>query len=105
MAKVKSKKGSLVGALDTKISDLIYRLLDEKTADLKRANAQKVHDIETIDEGSNADVFDNIFFAKDLNPGEVYTFCLTKDLSLQRTKKVVLQKTIERVLKLSLIHI
>lgn len=45
------------------------------------------------------DIFESMFFAKDLTAGEIFTFCLTKDLSLQRVKKVVLQKTIDRMLK------
>ncbi|CCD24802.1 putative AAA family ATPase RIX7 NDAI_0D04890 [Naumovozyma dairenensis CBS 421] len=114
MTKVKSKKGSLTSSLDNKISDLIYRLLDEKTQDKKRylKKKQQSQDNDDADnegnqedqekdiEGNeNEDVFQTIVFAKDLTLSEIYTFCLTKDLTLQRTKKVMLQKTIERVLK------
>ncbi|CAI5067592.1 BBT_HP_G0169770.mRNA.1.CDS.1 [Saccharomyces cerevisiae] len=101
MVKVKSKKSSLTSSLDNKIVDLIYRLLEEKTLDRKRSLRQESQG----EEGENnegekdEDVFESMFFAKDLTAGEIFTFCLTKDLSLQRVKKVVLQKTIDRMLK------
>ncbi|CAI4957328.1 BEM_collapsed_G0036030.mRNA.1.CDS.1 [Saccharomyces cerevisiae] len=101
MVKVKSKKNSLTSSLDNKIVDLIYRLLEEKTLDRKRSLRQESQG----EEGANnegekdEDVFKSMFFAKDLTAGEIFTFCLTKDLSLQRVKKVVLQKTIDRMLK------
>ncbi|CAI4613082.1 CQS_1a_G0033760.mRNA.1.CDS.1 [Saccharomyces cerevisiae] len=101
MVKVKSKKNSLTSSLDNKIVDLIYRLLEEKTLDRKRSLRQESQG----EEGENnegekdEDVFESMFFAKDLTVGEIFTFCLTKDLSLQRVKKVVLQKTIDRMLK------
>ncbi|CAD6637944.1 BAH_G0034060.mRNA.1.CDS.1 [Saccharomyces cerevisiae] len=101
MVKVKSKKNSLTSSLDNKIVDLIYRLLEEKTLDRKRSLKQESQG----EEGENnegkkdEDVFESMFFAKDLTAGEIFTFCLTKDLSLQRVKKVVLQKTIDRMLK------
>lgn len=92
MAKVKGKKGSLTNALDNKINDLIYRLLEEKTLDLKRNSS--------LDPGSRgADNIDDVFYAKDLKVADIQTFCMMKDLSMQRVKKVVLQKTIEKVLK------
>ncbi|AJV55479.1 Rix7p [Saccharomyces cerevisiae YJM1342] len=101
MVKVKSKKNSLTSSLDNKIVDLIYRLLEEKTLDRKRSLRQESQG----EEGENnegekdEDIFESMFFAKDLTAGEIFTFCLTKDLSLQRVKKVVLQKTIDRMLK------
>lgn len=106
----KNKKGSLTSSLDNKISDLIYRLLEEKTLDKKREKAkikaeQRATEVggdeagEEVEEDIEEDAFDDIFFAKDLTVGEIYSFCLTKDLSMQRVKKVMLQKTIERVLK------
>ncbi|GFP65459.1 ribosome biogenesis ATPase RIX7 [Saccharomyces cerevisiae] len=101
MVKLKSKKNSLTSSLDNKIVDLIYRLLEEKTLDRKRSLRQESQG----EEGENnegekdEDVFESMFFAKDLTAGEIFTFCLTKDLSLQRVKKVVLQKTIDRMLK------
>ncbi|QHS74715.1 putative AAA family ATPase RIX7 [Saccharomyces paradoxus] len=101
MVKVKSKKNSLTSSLDNKIVDLIYRLLEEKTLDRKRSLRQEPQgeDSESNEGKEDEDVFESMFFAKDLTAGEIFTFCLTKDLSLQRVKKVVLQKTIERMLK------
>ncbi|CAI4034909.1 hypothetical protein SMKI_12G0450 [Saccharomyces mikatae IFO 1815] len=101
MVKTSSKKSSLTSSLDNKIVDLIYRLLEEKTLDRKRSLRQEsqVEQSENDGDKENEDVFESMFFAKDLTAGEIFTFCLTKDLSLQRVKKVVLQKTIDRMLK------
>lgn len=89
MVKVKSsKKNNLTQSLDTKLSNLIYKLLDEKTEENKRTNTEE-----------NKDEFANIALAKDLRTGEILLYCQQKDLSLQRVKKVVLEKTLDRVLK------
>lgn len=89
MVKVKSaKKGSSSQSLDSKLSNLIYRLLDEKTEDNKRNNTD-----------DNVDEFANIALAKDLRISEILLYCQQKDLSLQRVKKVILEKTLDRVLK------
>ncbi|CCF60633.1 hypothetical protein KAFR_0L00260 [Kazachstania africana CBS 2517] len=94
MAKVKSKN-IISNTFENKISDLIYRLLDEKTLERKRGN-----DIASNADLDNEDMTqDDVFFAKDLSAAEIYTYCLTKDLSLQRVKKFLLQKTIEKCLK------
>lgn len=101
MVKVKSKKNSLTSSLDNKIVDLIYRLLEEKTLDRKRSlrRESQGEEGENNEGEKDEDIFESMFFAKDLTAGEIFTFCLTKDLSLQRVKKVVLQKTIDRMLK------
>ncbi|CAI4045629.1 hypothetical protein SKDZ_12G0240 [Saccharomyces kudriavzevii ZP591] len=101
MAKIKSKKNTLAGSLDNKIADLIYRLLEEKTLDRKRSLRQENQgeQSENNEYKEDEDVFESMCFAKDLTAGEIFTFCLTKDLSLQRVKHVVLQKTIDRMLK------
>lgn len=89
MVKVKSgKKNSSSQSLDSKLSNLIYRLLDEKTEDNKRNNTD-----------DNIDEFANIALAKDLRISEILLYCQQKDLSLQRVKKVILEKTLDRVLK------
>lgn len=89
MVKVKSgKKSNLTGSLDTKLSSLIYRLLDEKTEENKRNNVEE-----------NQDEFSNIALAKDLRVSEILLYCQQKDLSLQRVKKVMLEKTLDKVLK------
>lgn len=91
MAKPKGKKASST-PLDNKVSDLIYKLLEEKTLDKKREVAQ------TPSLEDDTDAFEHIFFAKDLTVSEIFNFCMVKDLSMQRVKKVILQKTIEKVL-------
>lgn len=90
MVKVKPprKKNALSQSLDDKLKNLIYRLLDEKTEDNKRNNTEE-----------NEDEFGNIALAKDLRVGEVLLYCQQKDLSLQRVKKVLLEKTLDKVLK------
>lgn len=98
MAKVRGKKNSST-PLDNKVSDLIYRLLEEKTLDKKREAAQagKTEESEQ-DTVEDEDAFESIFFAKDLLVSEIFNFCMVKDLSMQRVKKVMLTKTIEKVL-------
>lgn len=98
MAKIRGKKNSST-PLDNKVSDLIYRLLEEKTLDKKREAAQagKTDELEQ-DTVEDEDAFESIFFAKDLLVSEIFNFCMVKDLSMQRVKKVMLTKTIEKVL-------
>ncbi|CCE65352.1 hypothetical protein TPHA_0K02220 [Tetrapisispora phaffii CBS 4417] len=86
MAKPSNKRGSLTNSLDSKVSDLIYRLLEEKSLEKKRQS----------DDVENVAV---MFFAKDLGINEIFVFCQSKDLSMLRVKKIILQKTIEKVLK------
>lgn len=96
MAKIGSKKNSLRGSLDNKVEDLIYRLLEEKSLDKKRSLNTEGDEDENPDD---IESFESLCFAKDLSNPEIFTFCQTKDLSMLRVKKVVLQKTIEKVLK------
>lgn len=105
MAKLKSKKGSLTQQLDGKVSDLIYRMLDEKSLEKQRANAIKKQKREELegDEDSECledleDPFAGIYLARDLAFGEVMGYVQSRDLSLQRVKKVMLEKTVEKVL-------
>lgn len=97
MARSKGRKTANT-PLDNKISDLIYRLLEEKTLDKKRESSQNNNNTETNNDAEDIDAFDAIFFAKDLTVSEIANFCMVKDLSMQRVKKVMLQKTIEKVL-------
>ncbi|GCF01613.1 ribosome bioproteinsis ATPase rix7 [Zygosaccharomyces mellis] len=90
MAKGAAKKNSLRGSLDGKIENLIYRLLEEKALEKKRTNAAENDDDESME---------TVYFAKDLKGGEIFTYCQSKDVTMLRVKKVVLQKSIERVLK------
>ncbi|CCK70372.1 putative AAA family ATPase RIX7 KNAG_0E01040 [Huiozyma naganishii CBS 8797] len=77
-------KHTVSAAFDAKIAALISRLLEEKTLDSKR-------------KGLEGD--DTVFWARDMSVQEILVFAQAKDLSLQRVKRVVLEKTIDRVLK------
>lgn len=90
MARGPAKKSSLRGSLDTKIENLIYRLLEEKALEKKRSSTAENDDDESME---------TLSFAKDLKTGEIFTYCQSKDVTMLRVKKVVLQKSIERVLK------
>ncbi|CDH12114.1 probable Ribosome biogenesis ATPase RIX7 [Zygosaccharomyces bailii ISA1307] len=92
MGKNPSKKSSLRGSLDGKIENLIYRLLEEKSLEKKRSTAENEKDQD--DESLEA-----LCFAKDLKGNEIFTYCQSKDVTMLRVKKVVLQKSIERVLQ------
>ncbi|AQZ11247.1 RIX7 (YLL034C) [Zygosaccharomyces parabailii] len=92
MGKNPSKKSSLRGSLDGKIENLIYRLLEEKSLEKKRSTAENEQDQD--DESLEA-----LCFAKDLKGNEIFTYCQSKDVTMLRVKKVVLQKSIERVLQ------
>lgn len=105
MVKVRSKKNSsIASSLENKVSDLIYRLLEEKSLEKKKLRDEYSDlNLDSQDESTEAtnehDTFSEVFFAKDLAPSEIFTFCQSKDLSMLRVKKVLLQKTIEKVLK------
>lgn len=105
MAKSRPKKNGLSHSLESKISDLIYRMLDEKSLEKQRLNAKKREllergEIQSDDSGVEdiGDELADIYLAKDLRFPEVVAFCQSKDLSLQRVKKVLLEKTIQKVL-------
>jgi ribosome biogenesis ATPase len=88
MVKIKPKKSPTVSAsLEGKLTNLVYRLLDEQTA----ANKKKNPDQE--------DEFANIALAKNLKAIDALMFAQQKDLSLQRVKKVLLERTLDKVLK------
>lgn len=106
MVKVKTKRGGLAQSLDNKINDLIYRLLEEKSLDKQRTNTKRKSELENAEMDLNSSeveehdsVFAEVYLAQELSFGEVVAFCQSKDLSLQRVKKVLLEKTIEKVLK------
>ncbi|SCU96070.1 LAMI_0F05094g1_1 [Lachancea mirantina] len=105
MVKIRAKKGSLSAGLDNKIADLVERMLEEKSLGKKKEKeARKREPSNEDDEGNTVldeyeDEFDEIFLARDLDFREVITFVKSKDLSMQRVKKVPLEKTIEKVLQ------
>ncbi|AMD21894.1 HFR039Cp [Eremothecium sinecaudum] len=89
------KKVSLIQSLDNKVSDLIYRMLDEKSLAKQRNREQNTA---TCSDKSE-DAFSDISLACDLQFNEVMGYVQSKDLSLQRVKKVILERTVDRVLK------
>ena len=93
MAIIKSKK-PLISPLEKKVTDLVYKLLEEKTLEKRRSRGDSAGGGD--DDG---DAFNDIFFAKDLTFNEVNEYCLAKDLSLQRVKRAILQRSVEKVLK------
>ncbi|AET40600.1 putative AAA family ATPase RIX7 Ecym_6218 [Eremothecium cymbalariae DBVPG len=101
-ARSSGKKGSLTQSLDNKIMELIYRLVDEKSLERQRSRVKTVgiedeNQDDLVDELKNE--FPEICLARDLQFGEVLGYVQTRDLSLQRVKKVILEKTVDRVLK------
>ncbi|SCU93445.1 LADA_0G03136g1_1 [Lachancea dasiensis] len=102
MVKMKKSKSSLSQSFDDKISDLIYRMLDEKSLEKQRLNAAKKASLseDDLENGSQSDDdFAEVFLARDLVFGEVMAYVQSKDLSMQRVKKVLLEKTVEKSLK------
>jgi ribosome biogenesis ATPase len=82
------KKPVLSQSLDLKVSNLVYKLLDEKTQENKKKNGD-----------DNEDQFANIALARDLKISDALIYVQQKDLSLQRVKKVMLEKTLERIIR------
>lgn len=89
MVKIKpGKKPTLSQSLDSKLANLIYRMLDERTQGNKKKNGDH-----------NEDEFANIALARDLQITDAIVYVQQKDLSLQRVKKVMLEKTLERIIR------
>ncbi|ODV95736.1 hypothetical protein PACTADRAFT_2050 [Pachysolen tannophilus NRRL Y-2460] len=79
--------------LEKTISDLISSLLEEKTAYLKEQNPN-------IDESDPAELTKVTAFAKDLKYSEILFYSQSKVMRLQREKKVLLEKAIDKTWKL-----
>ncbi|KAK5781312.1 putative AAA family ATPase RIX7 PWA37_004745 [Arxiozyma heterogenica] len=110
MARGKTRKGggSLVNSLENKILSLLERLLEEKTTQLNNSKVRNKDSSSQNDNGTGNTSIDNdeegdyeeddlLFFAKDLKYEEIYSYILTKDMSMQRMKKHLIQKSIEKV--------
>lgn len=96
MARGKAKKnGSLVNSLENKILSLLERLLEERTIQLNNEARLKNENNDGDEEVMQED--DLLFFAKDLKYDDIYSYVLTKDMSMQRMKKHMIQRTIEKV--------
>lgn len=123
MVKIRSsKKNYITNSVDNKVQALVERFLDEKSVAKQREylkkkqefeeRSQKVNDnldsdsSEDDEDWKNDPSFDILkdpypetYFAKDLDYLETLNFCLSKDLSLKRVKKLSMEKTLDRVLK------
>lgn len=110
MARGKTRKGSgsLVNSLENKILSLLERLLEEKTIQLNNSKVRNKDSSSQNDNGTGNTSIDNdeegdceeddlLFFARDLKYEEIYSYILTKDMSMQRMKKHLIQKSIEKV--------
>lgn len=78
----KPNKKILSNTFDNKVLNLLERLLEEKTIALNNSLE------DTEDE--------KFFYAKDLNMDDILNYILTKDLSMQRVKRNMLQRTVEK---------
>lgn len=78
----KPGKKVLSNTFDNKVLNLLERLLEEKTIELNNSLA--------------ADQDEKFFYAKDLKLDDILAYILTKDLSMQRVKRNMLQRTVEK---------
>lgn len=124
MVKIRSsKKNYITNSVDNKVQALIERFLDEKSVAKQREYLKKKQEFEdrskqvksTNDSDSSdddedwkndpsfdilKDPYPETYFAKDLDYMETLNFCLSKDLSLKRVKKISMEKCLDRVLKM-----
>lgn len=122
------KKNHITSTMDNKVQQLVERFLDEKSVQKQREYLRAKEEFEqkdilkkskksenknsTSDESESEsdadneyfailkDAYPETFFAKDLDYLETLNFCLSKDLSLKRVKKLSMEKCLDRVLKL-----
>ena len=125
MVKIRSgKKNYITNSVDNKVQALVERFLDEKSVAKQREYLKKKQEFEDrskqVNTGNDSDSSDSdnedwkndesfdilkdpypeTYFAKDLDYMETLNFCLSKDLSLKRVKKISMEKCLDRVLKL-----
>ncbi|XBW38299.1 hypothetical protein QEN19_003888 [Hanseniaspora menglaensis] len=119
------KKNHITSSMDNKVQSLVERFLDEKSVAKQREYLKKKQEFEekqnqfkdkkSINDSSSSDDSDDdseseyfsilkdpypeTFFAKDLDYLETLNFCLSKDLSLKRVKKLSMEKCLDRVMK------
>lgn len=121
------KKNHITSTMDNKVQQLVERFLDEKSVQKQREylkakeefeqkaslkKSKKSENRSSSDESESEsdadseyfailkDAYPETFFAKDLDYMETLNFCLSKDLSLKRVKKLSMEKCLDRVLKL-----
>lgn len=78
--------------LEKTISELINNLLEDKTTALREQNGE-------IDESDPHSVLQSTALAKDLQYSEILFYAQSKVLRLQREKKVILEKAIDKSLR------
>ncbi|PVH17488.1 uncharacterized protein CXQ87_000374 [Candidozyma duobushaemuli] len=83
-----ARGGAVTKALDQKVYNLIFKLLDDRSA----ANKEKSG-------GDESKWFLDIALARDLRSAEVIDYLLKQDLSLQRLKRSILEESVDVILK------
>ncbi|PSK41292.1 hypothetical protein C7M61_000973 [Candidozyma pseudohaemuli] len=83
-----ARGGAVTKALDQKVYNLIFKLLDDRSA----ANKEKSG-------GDESKWFLDIALARDLRSAEVIDFLLKQDLLLQRLKRSILEESVDVILK------
>lgn len=81
-----AKQRNSTGPLYSKLSGLAVRYLDEKTRENKRKAPEN-------------NEFENIVLIKNVKFNDLLIYSQQKDLSLQRVKKVLLEKTLQKVVQ------
>lgn len=80
---------SVTQSIDQKVYDLIHELLSEQTEANKKENSDE-----------HPDLFLHVALARDLRTADVITYVQTKDLLLKRMKRVLIEKSVDVVLKM-----
>lgn len=83
-----SRGGAVTKALDQKVYNLIFKLLDDQSAENKKNSA-----------GDESKWFLDIALARDLRTNDVLTYLVKQDLLLQRMKRSILEESIDVILK------
>lgn len=102
---MKKKGTNLTQLFDQKVNKLISSLLLEKSQELvnesqnKEANGN-IDDIQDAVMDSEKDPFENAALARDLTSIEVLRYVITKDATMARTKRKLIEESIARVLPL-----
>lgn len=83
-----SRGGAVTRALDQKVYDLIFKLLENKSEENKKNSA-----------GDKSKWFLDVALARDLKSSDVITYVLEQDMLLQRMKRSILEQSVDVVLK------
>lgn len=80
-------KGSVAQSVDQKVYDLIYDLLQEQTEQNKKGH-------------ENPELLLHVALARDLKALEVVAYVQTRDMSLRRMKRTIVEKSVDHVLRM-----